>query len=105
MIKFKYNLPNDLLQLVQRTVVDFTDYFLYGCMDEGFAGQLKHCTLFLVCEYDEINNQQIYRNPIVVVAMNDGQAVQYYNEMTDKYGFILHRITEDCSKIKVEPIE
>jgi hypothetical protein len=105
MIKFKYTLPRELLPLIRQVVVDYTDDFMYGCMNEGLVGQLKHCTLFLVCEYEEINSQQVYRNPVVVVARNDSAAVETYNEMTNKIGFILHRITEDCSTLTVEPVD
>jgi hypothetical protein len=102
MVKFKYKIDNGLLPLVQNLIVDFYDNTFTGYLPEGLSGQMQHCTLFIVCEFEEINSTQVYKNPIVVVARNDGQAVQIYQEVTGNIGFVLHRISEDCSKIKVE---
>lgn len=105
MKKFKYKISNELLPLMHKLLVDFFDNSCIGYLPDGLTGQMKHCTLFLMCDFEEINGNQVYKNPIVVVAKNDGQAAETYQKATGKIGFILYRITEDCSKIMVEPLD
>lgn len=107
MIKFKYSIPDDLNELMSKTIMGFGRSYCAGYMPEGLIGQLRHTTLFLMCEYEykKEGGIQKYKNPIVVVARNDTSAAEIFYEVTGKYGLVLHRITEDCSKLMVEAWE
>jgi hypothetical protein len=103
-IKFKYTLPANLQPLVDKTVVDYGLNYVYGLMPEDLTGQLKHCSLYMICELEFINNMQVWRNPIAVVGNNEFNAMETYVKNTGKEnGSILCEIVNRCDNIVVEP--
>lgn len=105
MIKFKYKMSDDLLPLVHGTVVDYTDDFLYGLLPEDISTQLKHCSLYMVCQYENHDSLNIYRNPIAIVAPNESRAIETYYEFTKKNdGTVLCELEHRCDTIKVEVV-
>lgn len=104
-IKFKYRMNQNLAQMVSSTVSGYTGQYLTGIMPAGLTSQLRHSSLFLVCDFSEDDaGVQTYSNPVAIVAVNEVMAAQIYREHFEKPAFILHRIEDDCSKIKVETI-
>jgi hypothetical protein len=104
MIKFKYRLPDNLVPLVNKTIVDYGYDFLYGLMPEGIAYQLRHCSMYLICELESHNNLMVHRNPVAVVERNQQNAMDVYIEATgNKNGTILCEIIDRCDNISVEP--
>ena len=106
MIKFRYTLKPNLVQLAQQTIKDYNGNLMVGYMDEGDTNNLKHTSLYLVCEIlvDEIPNDKTYQNPIVVVAKNEYTAVNIFNKVTGlEGGSVLCEIENRCDELKVEP--
>lgn len=102
-IKFKYRIPENLKPLVDTTVVDYGYDYLYGLMPEGLANQLKHCSLYMICEFESIQGVGVWRNPIAVVGNNEFSAMETYTLTTHKHnGSILCEIVNRCDKIKVQ---
>lgn len=102
-IKFKYVLPEALQPLVKETVSDYGLDYLYGLMPEELAGQLRHCSLYMVCEHENLDNVQLWKNPMAVVAINNSNAIETYSNATGaKNGSVLCEIANKCDKIKVE---
>lgn len=102
-IKFKYRIPENLQPLVSRTVVDYGYDYIIGYMPEELAGQLRHCSLYMICEFEMVNNTQIWRNPIAVVGQNEVNAMETYVRNTKKEnGAVLCEIVNRCDNIKVE---
>lgn len=102
-IKFKYKIPDGLKPLVVETIPDYGSDYIYGLMPEELAGQLKHCSLYMVCEHENNDNGQIWKNPIVIVGMNMNNAIESYAEITGNgNGSILCEISNRCDNIKVE---
>lgn len=105
MIRFKYKPSDGLLEFLHKQVVDYNDDILYGSMPEDTANKLRHCSLFIVCEYESNDNVNIFRNPLAVVAMNDKDAAQVYKDETGKQNAgILTEAETRCDRISVEPI-
>ena len=103
-IRFKYKIPKNLQPLVNTTIVDYGLDYLYGIMPEGLTGQLRHCSLYMICEFDSNNGVDIWRNPIAVVGQNEVDAMETYVKDTKKEnGSILCEIVNRCDNIKVEP--
>lgn len=103
-VKFKYRISENLLPLVSQTVVNYGLDYLYGLMPEGLAGQLRHCSLYMICEYENINGLQVWKNPIAVVGYNEVDAMETYVKNTKKEnGSVLCEIVNRCDNIKVEP--
>lgn len=105
MIKFKYNMKTDLIPLVHGTVVDYTNDFLYGLLPEEISTQLKHCSLYMVCELETPDGLNVYKNPIAIVAPTESRAIETYYEFTKKNnGTVLCELERRCDNIKVEMV-
>ena len=105
-IKFEYKIPDNLLPLVQQTIVDYGSDYLYGYMPEGLAGQLQHCSLYMVCEFESNNGVDIWKNPLAIVSNNEVNAVETYSEATgSEIPSVLCEIVNRCDKIVVRPCE
>ena len=103
-IKFKYTLPSNLQPLVDETVVDYGLNYVYGLMPEELTAQLRHCSLYMICEFEFINNSQVWRNPVAVVGHNEVEAMEVYVRNTGKEnGSVLCEIVNRCDNIVVEP--
>ena len=103
-IKFKYRMSIDLEPLVRTTIINYNDIYLYGILPEELAGQLKHCSLYLVCSLDYSDNVQVWQNPLAIVAKNEKSAVEKYAELTNsEIGSVLCEIANRCDKLKVIP--
>lgn len=103
-IRFKYKIPDNLLPLVNQTVVDYGYDYLYGLMPEELTSQLRHCSLYIICEFEYVNNLQVWRNPVAVVGKNEVEAMEtYVINMKKENGSVLCEIINRCDNIKVEP--
>ena len=103
-VKFRYRIPNNLQPLVDETVVNYGLDYLYGLMPEELSGQLRHCSLYMICEFEFIDNTQVWQNPIAVVGQNEVEAMETYVKNTGKEnGSVLCEIVNRCDNIKVEP--
>ena len=103
-IKFKYRLPEVLQPLVAQTVVNYGLDYVYGLMPKDLAGQLRHCSLYLICEMDFNNGQDVWTNPIAIVGTNEFNAMETFVRNTGKEnGSVLCEIVNRCDNIKVEP--
>lgn len=104
-IKFKYKIPNNLLPLVNATVVDYGLDYIYGFMPKDLSEKLNHCSLYMICEFEFINDLQVWRNPVAIVGRNEIDAMETYVKNTYKEnGSVLCEIVNKCDSIKVEPI-
>ena len=102
-IKFRYRIPDNLLPLVNQTVADYGYDYVYGLMPEELVSQLRHCSLYMICEFEFINGLQVWRNPVAVVAPNEVDAMETYVRNTKKEnGSVLCEIVDRCDKITVE---
>ena len=106
-IKFKYTFKEDLLNLVRQNIVNYTSDFAIGYMNEGDVNNLRHRSLYLMCEIIEPTpSMRVYQNPIVVVAKNQYDATGMYNEITgSQSGTMLCEIVNRCDNIIVDAIE
>ena len=107
MIKFKYTLNNSLAELARGTLSNYFGNSIIGYMDEGDVNNLRHMSLYLMCEIivDETTGNKTYQNAIGVVARNDYQAVGMYNEINNTdTGSVLCEIENKCDELKVEPL-
>lgn len=103
-IKFKYRIPENLQPLVDQTVADYGLNYLYGLMPEELVGQLRHCSLYMICEFEYINGLEVWKNPVAVVGQNEVQAMETYAQNMNKdNGSVLCEIINRCDKITVEP--
>ena len=103
-IRFKYKIPDNLLPLVNETVADYGLDYLYGLMPEELSNQLRHCSLYMICEFDFIDGMQLWRNPVAVVGYNEINAMETYaKNMKKENGSVLCEIVNRCDSIKVEP--
>lgn len=105
-IRFKYRIPENLQPLVDKTISDYGLDYLYGLMPEGLSGQLRHCSLYMICEFESINGLDVWRNPVAVVGQNEVDAMEtYVKNMKKENGSVLCEIVNRCDNIKVEPCE
>lgn len=105
MIRFKYYMKPGLQQLVNQTIANYTDNFLYGMMEAGLRSDaLKHCAMFLVCPEDYNNGQQFNHDPVAVVAKNSGEAATLFYDEFDKIGYVVAEIENKCNDIIVEAL-
>lgn len=104
-INFKYKIPKNLLPLVNEVIPDYGMDYIYGIMPEELSGQLKHCSLYMVCEFESVNgSEDIWREPIAIVALNEFNALETYNKYVKKNnGSVLCEIVNRCDNLKVEP--
>ena len=103
-VKFKFKIPENLLPLVNQTVVNYGLDYLYGLMPRDLVGQLRHCSMYMICEYESINGTQIWSNPVAVVGTNEVNAMEtYVRNMKKENGSVLCEIVNRCDNIKVEP--
>ena len=104
-IKFEYKIPDNLLPLIRQTV-DYQSDYLYGYLPEGLAGQLRHCSLYMVCEFENSSGIDIWKNPLAIVSNNEFNAVETYSEVTgSEIPSVLCEIVNRCDKIVVKPCE
>jgi len=103
--EFKYEISNDLRNLLMQTIVDFNQDYLIGYMPIQSVKKLKHCSLWLVCSYiKEEGKKDQYTNPMVIVAKSNPEALMIYTDITgDIYDTVLEEIQRDCRNIKVLP--
>ena len=105
-IKFKYKIPENLLPLVRQTVVDYGSDYIYGFVPEDLSGQLKHCSLYMVCDFESTDGVDIWREPVAIVGYNEINAIETYTKNTNKTnGSVLCEILNRCDNIKVEACE
>lgn len=105
MIKFRYKVPDNLVPLMVQTIVEYSGDYIIGYLEENLSGQLRHTSLYLVCELEFINDVQVYKNPLAIVSRNDTEAVLLYNKVTGKdNGAMICEIVNRCDNIKVEPV-
>lgn len=106
MVKFIYNVKQNLQSLIKSTIADYDDYSkLVGYVDEGRIGSLEHTSVYLVCEMKYTDTLMVYTNPLAIIAKNDIEAVQLYNDVTSVIGGVLCEMESNCSKLKVEPFQ
>lgn len=102
-VQFKYKLPEGIIPLVRQDIDGFNDDYILGWFDQMDIGQLHHCSLYMICELETIDNNNILSNPLAVVGKNTVQAMETYVKATgNKNGTVLCEIVNDCSSIKVE---
>jgi hypothetical protein len=103
-IRFKYTLPENLVPLVNETIVDYGYDYVYGLLPEELSSDLRHCSLYMICELEFVNNMQVWRNPVAIVAHNDVEAMEVYvTNMGKNNGSVLCEIVNRCDNIVVEP--
>ena len=103
-IRFKYRIPENLQPLVDKTIVNYGLNYLYCIMPEGIVSQLRHCSLYMICEFEYINGTQVWSKPMGVVAHNEVEAMEAYVRETQKEnGAVLCEVVNRCDNIKVEP--
>ena len=105
MVQFKYKTPERDINVIQDNFPSNNPYVLIGWMDEGTVNQLRHYSLYIVSEHEGTDNAYILVNPICIVAKNDTEAMNYYNQIyPDRNGYIFGTIEDRCDKLKVEPV-
>jgi hypothetical protein len=103
-IKFRYTVKPELAILMQQQISDYGADWIYGYLDRGLTGRLRHCSMYLVTELNDKYGVSVYSNPVAIVAPNDVQAMSYYREITNNdNGTILAEIVNRCDNITVEP--
>ena len=106
MIKFVYRISDNLLPLVRTSIVNYTNDYFIGYMDEGDTANLRHTSLYLACELINTDNISVHSNPIAVVAKNQYDATGMYNEITgSQSGTMLCEIINRCDNLTVETLE
>lgn len=104
LIEFQYKLPDGLIPLVNKSIVDFNNDTMIGWLDAADGSRLKHCALYMICESEEHSGMPVYRNPLAIVAKNTSAAMEaFYNITQKENGTILCEIASNCSKILVVP--
>ena len=86
-LNFIYKISDSLLNLAKKEIVDFPiDGQLNGWIDKFdiINKQLKHCSMYLVCELATPNNINVLSNPMCIVA-------------------VMCEILNSCVNIKVQP--
>ena len=103
MIRFKYKMNDGLYEFVTQNIANYSDIYLHGILSESLVKSLAHCSLYLVAEVKNIDNNDIMLNPMVVVAQSNTMAIDYYNEFTGiRNATCIVDIENRCDKIKVE---
>lgn len=103
-VEFNYKLPESLVPLMNQEIMDFNDEYILGYVDQADAGNLKHCSMFMVTQLETYDKLSINKNPLAIVAKNETQALDIYFRATNNTdGAIFCNITENCSGIKVQP--
>lgn len=105
-LNFIYKISDSLLNLAKKEIVDFPiDGQLNGWIDKFdiINKQLKHCSMYLVCELATPNNINVLSNPMCIVAKNQSKAMEIFNIVTEKNGTVMCEIINSCVNIKVQP--
>lgn len=103
LINFIYKLPASLVPLTRKEMIGFTDDRIVGWFDQADVSQLKHCSMFMVCNYEQNSNVTVYTDPVGIVARNEVQALEIYHKATNMVnGLVFCSIIDDCSNITVE---
>lgn len=104
MIRFKY-IPNpDVMNLIRSTVLGYNEDYVYGFLHEGDKHNLKYLGVYIVCSVKSDGDTNIYTNPVAVIAKNDYEAIDYFAEDTDDYGYLICQASSKASNIAVYPI-
>lgn len=104
LIEFSYKLPEGLVALMNKEIVNFNDDYITGWLDQADAGQLKHCAMYMVCTLEVHDDLNVMKNPIAIVARNENRAMDTYYKATSKNdGMVFCSIIDNCSKAKVSP--
>lgn len=107
MVKFLYSPNAAIQQLINETIVDVPDpSSIVGYIDDTDSTSLAHCSLFLICtmEFNDKLVNPIYSNPHVIVAKNDGTALDIFYRMTKHdNGSVVSILETRCDKLKVSP--
>ena len=103
-VKFKFKIPENLQPLVNQTVANYGFDYIYGLMPKELAGQLRHCSMYMICEFESVNGAEVWTNPIAIVAYNEVDAMEtYVRNIKKENGSVLCEIVNRCDNIKVEP--
>ena len=103
-VRFKYRLPEHLVPLVAQTVANYGLDYVYGLMPKDLAGQLRHCSMYMICEYESNDGIDVWTNPVAVVGYNEVSAMEtYVRNIKKENGSVLCEIVGRCDNIKVEP--
>ena len=105
MIKFMYRIDDNLLPLIRTSIVNYTNDYFIGYMNEGDTANLRHTSLYLVCEIMNTDTLNVHSNPIPVVAKNENAAVTMYDEiMSSGNGTVLSVLENRCDNLMAEPV-
>lgn len=108
-LKFKYELPDMLLNLVRNDVTDFTGNKLTGYMNKSYISSLHHVGLYLVCSAKNLVHDDSgisYNNALGIIAKNENDAIVIYSKITGSdNGTCLCEIANRCDKLEVEQVE
>lgn len=108
MLKFKYEMSQDLIMLLGSTIRDYNGSQYLTCyMPEEYAKKLRYQSLWLVCTFDKQDGRKdIYTDPLGIVAPSNSDSLRIYTEITgDIHDIILEELQRDCKNLKVIPYE
>ena len=105
MIKFIYTPNNGIMKLINTSIADYGNSYLYRILEDGCELKLNNLQIFLVCEPVDSNGTHYYRNPLAVVAINDYDAVRVYFEETQQPGSVMCTLEKVASKAKVKSVD
>ena len=104
--KFIYNLPEALQQLMIKEIVNFNDTALDCWINVADARELRHRSLYLVCDYRVIGSNAIYSMPMGIVAKNNMEALEAYHDVTTNTNGTIHsELENNCAKMKIIPTD
>lgn len=104
MIRFKYIPNSGLMDLIQQTVPNYHENYLYGILREEDRYQLRYKGVFLVCSIKEDHGLRVYDDPTVVIAKNEFEATSIFYQDTEMNGSIMCRIEDRANKLAVLPL-
>ena len=102
MINFKDRIKPDMQSYLHTAVPNFYDEYLKCMSDDIHAGDLRHCSLYLVCPENYVDKKQINENPVGIVANNTEEASEVYAAEYNKAAYIVIELESRCDNIKVE---
>jgi len=109
LIEFRYKVSNDTLKSLYSTFGGNINQYMFGYMDPSDAPDLAHCSLYIVCNtrQDENDNIVLQSPVILAVAKNNTHAVNIYSEATSAIGDTLPTVfgalEMSCKNLVVEP--
>lgn len=106
-INFNYTLPDNLFILASEEIIGLNNnHQITGWVDQADINSriLNHCSLYMICELEIINNENRLSNPVAIVAKNQTQAMQLFRAITEKdNGTVMCEIIDNCAGLKVKP--